>query len=108
MSNPVLEALAQARLRQLSTKDAAMQAVVTQLIGEIPHHERPRPELFERFCEARATTAIPASTSAVAVFVLQHAPLGIEALVSELENIGAAHEVFLWQTLQRIQSLLPR
>jgi hypothetical protein len=89
--NPVLKVLTEARLRQLSTKDNAMQVVVAEIVGSTPRHDRPRPETFERWCEKKATTALPASPAAIALFVLEHQGFGFEAVLGQLADISGAH-----------------
>jgi hypothetical protein len=89
--NPVTEALAAARLRQLNVKDDAMSVIVSQVVGPIPKHARPKPEAFNRWCERKGTTALPASTSAVALFVLEHQKDGVEALLGHLADISGSH-----------------
>jgi hypothetical protein len=89
--NPVTQALAAARLRQLCTRDDAMLAVVAEIIGATPRHDRPRPEAFERWCERKGTTALPASPAAIALFVLEHQGHGLEAVLEHLADISGAH-----------------
>ena len=56
--NPVMKALTEARLRQISTKDDAMAAVVRQIVGPVPHDDSPAPEVFERWCAAKGVTGL--------------------------------------------------
>jgi hypothetical protein len=89
--NPVTEALAAARLRQLGTKDQAMAAVVAEIVGPTPKHDRSKPQAFIRWCEQKGTTALPASISAVALFVLEHQKDGLETVLAHLADISGSH-----------------
>lgn len=89
--NPVMKALTEARLKQISTKDDAMAAVVRQIIGPTPYDDSPPPAVFERWCAAKGVSALPAATSAVALFVLEHQGFGLEAVLQHLRGISAVH-----------------
>jgi hypothetical protein len=91
MSNPVMAALAAARLRQISSRDDEMAAAVRKVIGPVPYDNSPPSELWRSWSQEKGTSELPAATSAVALFVLEHAGLGIEPLLEHVRGISALH-----------------
>jgi hypothetical protein len=89
--NPVMKALAEARLKQISTKDDATAAVLRQVIGPTPYDDTPPSEMFRSWSEKKGFTHLPASTSACAMFVLEHQGFGLEAVLQHLRGISAVH-----------------
>jgi hypothetical protein len=91
MTSPVLQALVNARVRSINVKDDAMASLVAEILGPSPKESRPEPQMFRLWCESKAVTSLPAATSAVALFVIEKAGLGVENVLQHIRDISASH-----------------
>ena len=93
MSNPVLQALANARVAEvvggLRERDAEISAAVYREIDPPPPASMPA--IFMRWCEDRQVSALPARPASVALFVMQNRSMSLSDLVDLVDQIGAAH-----------------
>jgi hypothetical protein len=91
MASPVLDALVNARMASISTTDHAIEAVVTELLGSPPKYDDSSPTEWIRWADGKGLPWRPAAPAAVALWIFEHAALGIDALLAELAKIGASH-----------------
>ena len=95
MTNPVLQALANARVAEvvggLRERDAEIAAMVFREIEPPAVKDASLPAAFFRWCEDRQVCALPARPASVALFILQHRSMGLAELVELVDQIGAAH-----------------
>lgn len=93
MTNPVMQALVNARLQEQDQRDLALNAVVSSRLN-LPAREGDRTAwpMFKAWCEQNGITPFPARPASVGYFILDNLLLGIDALLKIVESISAVHE----------------
>jgi hypothetical protein len=91
MTSPVMSALVNARMLAINNTDHAIEAVVTELLGSPPKYDDSSPVGFIRWTDGKGLPFCPAAPAAVALWIFEHAALGIDALLAEIAKISAAH-----------------
>jgi hypothetical protein len=86
-----MRALVAARLHQISETDANIDEAVAEILGAAPGSDELPAKPFVEWCQAKGLPPRPAAPGSVALFVLQHEHLGIDALLAILAGISAAH-----------------
>jgi hypothetical protein len=88
MANPVMQALVNARLQQVTRDEANLAEQVTEVLGP-PPPDIHRPQRFRKWCDEQGLPWRPASPAAIAKWVLQHTKFG--NVMEEVRSISAAH-----------------
>jgi hypothetical protein len=91
MTSPVLAALVNARMKEINNTDHAIEAVVTELLGAPPRYIESSPVDFIKWCDGKGLPWRPATPAAVALWIFEHAAMGVDALLAEIAKISAAH-----------------
>jgi hypothetical protein len=92
MSSPVLKALVDAEREEAERQARSISAAVAQQLGPPPEPGNGKlPAEFAAWCARNRLDAIPARPASIALFVLQHAGLGIEPLSRMVVEISQVH-----------------
>ena len=93
MTNPVMQALVNARLQEQDQKETALNAAVSSRLN-LPAREGDKSDwpIFKAWCDQRGVTPYPARPAAVACFILDNGLLGIDALLKVVDSISIVHD----------------
>ena len=91
MTSPVMSALVNARMREISNVDHAVEAVVVELLGSPPKYDDSSPVDFIQWSDGKKLPWRPASPASVALYVFERGSRGIDELMAEIGKISASH-----------------
>jgi hypothetical protein len=92
VKSPVMQALVSAELAEAEKNAHAVDATVANWLGPPPDYSPARlPAEFLTWCERRDVRPVPARPGSVALFLLEHESLGIEALARMVSAISQVH-----------------
>jgi hypothetical protein len=90
--NPVQQALANARAQEQRQEAAVLTAAVASRLGvTLAKPDTSEWKTWAAWCQAQRVEAYPALPASIAVWILNHAGLGVDRLEKVVEAISAAH-----------------
>lgn len=93
MTNPVMQALANAREQERERDHAMVAKAVAERLGISPTvGDRSRWSLWQAWCRAKGIDAFPVRPYVLAIYILENSALGIGELSFIVESVSAVHE----------------